>query len=214
MTCRKADELMENVLDGDADDESANELKEHLGDCERCADAWHAIWQVRSLLTECEPADPGEAYFRQATASIMDRVSALHSHKAPAEESPIISSMRYGPLPVRGVGAAFVFAVGVLVSSFVSGSGEARSAADPGVRDVGWVPARAFRPPVGDTWAFRGAVGHSDGHNARNGDRHRDPSLTRTASAKPGSLVRDESRFVRWETPPPMIPTPQAAMSR
>lgn len=214
MTCRKADELMENVLDGDADDESANELKEHLGDCERCADAWHAIWQVRSLLTECEVPDPGETYLQQATASIMDRISAGQTQEAPAEEPPIIGSMRYGPLSIRGVGAAFVFAVGCLFSSFVSSPGEAKSPAGPGVGDVGWIPARASQPAAGDAWPFRGGIRDADAQRDHQRDRHVHRTLGRTTSVNPGSLVKDGSQFARWETPPPMIPTPQPAMSR
>jgi anti-sigma factor RsiW len=213
MTCRKADELMENVLDGEADDESTDRLKEHLGACERCADAWHAIWQVRSLLAQCETPDPGEVYFERATAAIMGRVSAMQEHKTPADEPPIISSMRYGPLPVRGVGAAFVFALGVLVGSFLSAPGEARCNLGSGARDVGWVPARALHPSPGGVLMGQPAVHHRDA--ARAVDRcQRNVELGMASRKNLSNLVGNRECFVCWQTPPPMIPTSQLAMSR
>ncbi len=213
MTCRKADELMEDVLDGEADGESAARLKEHLGDCERCADAWHAIWQVRSLLAQCEPPDPGEVYFERATVAIMDRVSAMQEHKTPADEPPIIGSMRYGPLPVRGVGAAFLFTLGVLVGSFVSGSGEASCDLGSGVRDVGWVPARALHPSPGGVFVGQPAVHHRDAVGSV--DRcHQDTRRDVACRTNRSKLVENRDCFVCWQTPPPVTPALQPAMSR
>ena len=211
MTCRKADELMQDVLNGEVDEESADGLSEHLSDCERCADAWHAVWQVRSMLMECEPPDPGQPYFQRATARIIDRIAGMQPEKAPAEEPPIISTTRYGPLSVRGVGAAFVFALSVFVGSLFSGPGEAGTTAGKAVRDVGWLPARAFHPVSDDRSAFRGVdLGHAEGHRDEAPFLAAKPRID--VPRRPQAIVTDRSGLAPWKTPPLMTYTPQPAM--
>jgi len=210
MTCRKADELMQDVLNGEVDEESADGLGDHLSDCERCADAWHAVWQVRSMLTECEPPDPGEPYFEQATTRIIDRIVGMQAQTAVAEEPPIISTTRYGPLSIRGVGAAFVFALGVFVGSLLPGPGQAGTTGGKAVRDVGWLPARALSPVPDDRTGFRGAnCGHADGHCG--GLSLADKPRTDTPRS-PRRTVTDGAESVPCKPPPPMIRSPQPVM--
>ena len=127
MTCRQADQLMEEVLDGDLDGDSHEDLREHLSHCERCAEDWDAAWQVRSLLRGRESVDPGEAYFEQATANIMDRIAVLAVRTRPVEEVPVASSARYGPLSIRGVGLAFLLLLTLCLDALHESYGAVRS---------------------------------------------------------------------------------------
>ena len=118
MTCQIADALIEDVLNGKADAEGENGLREHLRHCEDCADAWHVAWQVRQTLNQCDVPEPGESYFAQATAGIMSRIRAIDPDAVAAEDSPAVASARYGPLQIRGVGLALLMALGFLVPAF------------------------------------------------------------------------------------------------
>jgi hypothetical protein len=117
MTCRSADSLIEDVLNGDADADGEDELREHLSHCGTCAEAWHVAWQVRQTLNRCEVPDPGEPYFAQVTSGIMARIRAIDPDAA-VEGSPAITSARYGPLQIRGVGLALLMAFGFFVQAF------------------------------------------------------------------------------------------------
>jgi anti-sigma factor RsiW len=142
MTCRQANKLMEHVLDGDEGEGDADELHEHLRHCDRCAGEWQIAGQVRELMRDCRPPEPEDDYFERVTASIMVRVS--RAAKRPAEESPVITSMRYGPLARRGAAASFIFALGLLVGAVaLSPEDSGRFVPDPNLRDVRLVPALA-----------------------------------------------------------------------
>ena len=114
MTCQHADALIEDVLNGEADGDGEEGLRQHLSHCGHCAEAWHVAWQVRQTLQECEVPDPGESYFEQATAGIMARIRAIDPDAAVAEGSPAVTSARYGPLQIRDVGLALLMALGLL----------------------------------------------------------------------------------------------------
>ena len=142
MTCRQANKLMEHVLDGGEGEGDADELHEHLRQCDRCAGEWQVAGQVRELVKDCRPPEPGDDYFERATASIMLRVS--RAAKRPVEESPVVTSMRYGPLAMRGAGASFIFALGLLVGAVaLSPEDSGTFVAHPNLRDVRLVPALA-----------------------------------------------------------------------
>jgi hypothetical protein len=117
MTCQYADALIEDVLNGEADREGEEGLRQHLGHCGHCAEVWHVAWQVRQTLQQCEAPDPGEPYFEQATAGIMARIRAIDPDAAVAEGSPAVTSARYGPLQIRGVGLALLMALGLLTQA-------------------------------------------------------------------------------------------------
>ena len=140
MTCQLADSLIEDVLNGDVDAEHADGLSEHLGECERCAEAWDVAWQVRSALNRCEAPDPGEPYFHQATARIMARIRAMEAEAQVAASSPVGTSARYGPLQVRGVGLLLL----VMLASLLEGFGapaRPSAASDRPRSEIGRLPA-------------------------------------------------------------------------
>ncbi|MBM3476873.1 MAG: hypothetical protein FJX75_26670 [Armatimonadetes bacterium] len=118
MTCQYADALIEDVLNGEADRDGEEGLRQHLSHCGHCAEVWQVAWQVRQTLQQCEAPDPGESYFEQATVGIMARIRAIDPDAAVAEDSPAISSVRYGPLQIRGVGLALLMALGLLTQAF------------------------------------------------------------------------------------------------
>ena len=120
MTCQYADALIEDVLNGEADGEGDEGLRQHLSHCGHCAEVWHVAWQVRQALKRCEVPDPGESYLEQATAGIMARIRAIDPDAVVAEGSPAVSSARYGPLQIRGVGLALLMALGLLTQAFQS----------------------------------------------------------------------------------------------
>ncbi|MBM3500285.1 MAG: zf-HC2 domain-containing protein [Armatimonadetes bacterium] len=117
MTCQLADALIEDVLNGEAEAEGELGLREHLRHCDACAEAWHVAWQVRQTMARCEVPDPGESYFRQATASILSRIRAT-GPSAAADGSPEVVSARSGPLQIRGVGLTLLMALSFLAPAF------------------------------------------------------------------------------------------------
>ena len=93
------------------------------------------------MMKDCEPADPGEEYFARATTRIMAHIRAAAK---PAEEAPVIRSMRYGPLAARGGLASLLFALGLLVGALVPRADDpATPPADRLVGTPGLVPALA-----------------------------------------------------------------------
>jgi hypothetical protein len=139
MTCRNAFRLMERMLDGDGEDVDGDELQDHLRECDYCARAWETARQVRSLMRDCEPKDPGEAYFDQVTERIMARIQGM---AGASQDAPMVGSMRYGPLAMRGAGASFVLTLALLVGAFTFGGDEPLGRApSPDARDACPLPA-------------------------------------------------------------------------
>ena len=206
MTCREATELMECIFDGDLDEDSEEGLHEHLGDCAACADSWHAYRRVRVALVDSEIFDPGEAYFEEATASIMERVTALAaSQTSPPEDAPVVgSSMRYGPLGVRGVGLAFVLVLTFFLDALASSPAPACVPASTGyptdIRDA----LQAVSPQQTD--GFLGALFAAD-HTARlrSGKAHA-PKLTDLDKGKPSPQPALHMPNVRPSDSPPPLP--------
>ncbi len=183
MTCREADRLMEHVLDGNDGEGEVKQLHEHLGHCDRCTRAWRTAEQVRSMMGDCEPADPGDEYFAHATLRIMARIRAAAK---PAEEAPVIRSLRYGPLAVRGGLTSFLFAVGLLVGALVPrGDDPAAPPADRLSGTAGLVPALAHVGAGTCTHVASPAI--RDRHVAAKDANHRPTSHDRPL-AKPAPL--------------------------
>jgi hypothetical protein len=140
MTCHRADRLIEDVLNGDANGEAERGLRDHLGQCETCSEAWRTAWQVRSALNRCPASDPGDSYFRLATARIMARVEALGAEVDGAEPAPAVGSARYGPLQVRGVGLLFAMLLGCLLDGVALPAARAVPASGDRAGDLEQVP--------------------------------------------------------------------------
>jgi hypothetical protein len=194
MTCQVADALIEDVLNGDADGEGENGLREHLRHCADCADAWHSAWQVRQALARCEVHDPGESYFRQATASIMARIGAFESATVATESPSGVVSARYGPLQVRGLGLALLMALGFLAPALRT------AVADP-VRAPGDSPAvRALEVDAAPPTAPQ-ASPH------RPAASHRPPPISRLRNALSlDQLLLPLCALVRPPCPPEPLP--------
>ncbi len=200
---------MQDVLSGDLEEDADEGLRSHMSRCEGCAQAWEAAWQVRAMLAQEQEQDPGEAYFEQATVSIMDRVSAIAASEAqpvPADEEPVVASARYGPLQIRGVGVAFI----VALSFFVESVG---ASVDPvptlPLRDAGG--ARLIPAPATPDLPV---AAHADGVHAAYADHlHRQAALAGKQAASPDipltQLSPEMPPTVQLFASPP--PLPQAA---
>ena len=197
MTCRNADRLMEHVLDGEAEEEAVRELQEHVRRCERCARLWQTAWQVRSLMKECDAPDPGEEYFERVTEGIIARIGAASTQ--PAKEAPVVGSMRYGPLAMRGGAMGFLFALGLLLSSLAAPRDEAGiPAPHGGLPNLRLAPACAVEggPAMAPGYV---AMDHHPGNQRQSLGAGRVPSVKPRA---PSSTALPECRAL----PPSGIP--------
>lgn len=113
MTCREAHVLMDGVFDGELAEGEAQGLHRHLAQCEHCGQQWRSGWQVRDLLSAEPIPDPGEAYYEEATASIMLRIEVEEQVSKPAPRSVLYDPLRHGPLAIRGVAATLLFGLGI-----------------------------------------------------------------------------------------------------
>ena len=114
-------------------------------------------------MHDCEPPDPGEAYFEAATERIMALIGEPALQGRSVEESRTLGSMRYGPLAIRGVGPGFVVAVGLLAAALFGPSpAPVLAGPNPLVGNPRLTPVPALAGADVGVAAARGDVGRYD----------------------------------------------------
>lgn len=161
MDCRRAERLMDELLDGDLGRSRRWALEGHLAQCERCAERFEQLYALDRLARRIEVASPGGDFVERVMARIgaEERKARL---QAPARKgrwvaaaAPVAVVVLAGALgrwvaAVAGIENGLRFAA-ELASSALASFSESLSGATAGLAEL-WSRAERLQAAASASW--------------------------------------------------------------